>query len=169
MFIDFMKENYRGLLLNESFWEKYPNKQHVELGKSEYQFLENGKYNEKYFDNVDQQVKEIIQQIFENSDKVTLVINKYIIPYHSKQDKVVKKLIKNPKRCCYEGRHFILKFGEEQMVVNQVVLKTTKEQVKWNYLVQAMLNEDFSDRKPRFKDKYSLCYPDIYLVNEKKD
>jgi hypothetical protein len=48
----------------------------------------------------------------------------------------------------------------------QIIIKIKKYQIKWETLLKSIINQDFPDRKPRFKTNDSYAYPEIYLVNQ---
>lgn len=166
MFKAFMKEYYQNATLDFHFWSKAKYKIHVDLAKGEYQFLPDSEnYNEKRFTMAYHQINDLLSEFFEKRSEVLIVVNKYMNQRKHNKDIVLHKIIKRfSNSSLIDGSRFYL--SEDKLWVNQLVLQTEWKNVKQCFLIQALINEDFPDRRPRFSTSSSF-YPDIYLLNVK--
>lgn len=168
MLHEFMETYYPSVHLDLRLWEKWPYKEHRDLAKEEYQFLENGEYNEVRFSQAYEEIMGVLHELFETNQQLLLVVNKYLLPGKTSTDKVLKGIIKDPKRAIFEGNRFLVVLEEEEWLIDQVAVTTKRKNIQWQKLLFSLLNQDFPDRKPRFKTKCSYDYPDVYFLDPVK-
>lgn len=72
-----MDDHYKGLSVTPDIYQSVDLGIHMELGKSIYQFKEDGTLNRKRFCEVYRQVAEIFPLLFKRTDDVFVVVNSY--------------------------------------------------------------------------------------------
>lgn len=159
-----MQHFYPGLVLDPQMWKKGPIYDYVELAKGEYQFLENDEYNEKMFSLAKAESARVLKQLFGKSEAVVIVIDTGSQTENGKRHGFVRKIIKQRKSASFNGRKSEYHQGEGE----QLIITTTSYHIRWGKLIDCLLNQDFIDREPRFKNTKDGGYPIVYLIHPKK-
>lgn len=135
----------------------------IELAKGSYQFLESSnEYNESYFSQVYEELERVISNNFYDEQEFYLVINKFL-KRNSGKDIILPKILRSRKGLTISGKYLD---KTEEKAKQQLVISIKKEQIKWENLLKSIINQDFPDRKPRFKTTESYAYPEVYFVNQ---
>jgi hypothetical protein len=133
----------------------------IAFAEDSYQFLEDSdEYNEAYFLQVYQELENVVIENFNNDQEIYLIINKQLKRNNGK-DLILPKVLYSRKGLNISGK-YLAKTDAKQ----QIIIKIIKYQIKWETLLKSIINQDFPDRKPRFKTNDSYAYPEIYLVNQ---
>ncbi len=133
----------------------------IAFAEDSYQFLEDSdEYNEAYFLQVYQELENVVIENFNNDQEIYLIINKQLKRNNGK-DLILPKVLYSRKGLNISGK-YLAKTDAKQ----QIIIKIKKYQIKWETLLKSIINQDFPDRKPRFKTNDSYAYPEIYLVNQ---
>ncbi|MFI3804982.1 DUF3885 domain-containing protein [Vagococcus fluvialis] len=135
----------------------------VALAEDSYQFLEDtDEYNEAYFLQVYQELENVVIENFNDEQELYLIVNK-LLKINNGKDLILPKVLYSRKRLNISGKYLA-----KTDVKQQIIIKIKKNQIKWETLLKSIINQDFPDRKPRFKTNESYAYPEVYLVNQEK-
>ncbi|WP_107926149.1 DUF3885 domain-containing protein [Lysinibacillus parviboronicapiens] len=162
-----MDDHYKGLSVTPDIYQSVDLGIHMELGKSIYQFKEDGTLNRKRFCEVYRQVAEIFPLLFKRTDDVFVVVNSY----PSESNNIVypnffQRYVKAQQRKYSLRMHeFFWQFDEEAVVVQQMELLCKVSELKLAYLLKTIIHKDFESLYPRLRKKYCLYAPDIFFVN----
>lgn len=133
----------------------------IALVEDSYQFLEDtDEYNEAYFLQVYQELENVAIENFSGDQEFYLIINK-LLKRNNGKDLILPKILYSRKGLNISGKYLA-----KTDVKQQIIIKIKKNQIKWETLLKSIINQDFPDRKPRFKTNDSYVYPEIYLVNQ---
>lgn len=164
---EFMNKYYNGHFLTPGFYHKCELGIHLELGRGLYQFDEKWRLNMEMFRKVYREVREIIPMLFEKSDHILVVVNSY--PHDTK--KVVypnffKRYVKDQKlKYSLKYHEFQWQFDEDLILVQQMILRCKLSDLKLEFLLKALIHQDFHSLQPRLRDKNSIFAPDVFLIN----
>lgn len=164
---EFMKKHYNDLSLTPDFYHQWKVGIHVELGNDIYQMDDNEQINMKRFNTVYKQVSDIVPLIFKKTDDVLVVVNSY--PHET--NKVVypnffKRYVKDQTtKYSLRLHEFQWQFDEDFLFVQQMTFSCKVSDLKIQYLLKALIHEDFYSLQPRLRKKHCLYAPDVFLVN----
>lgn len=156
-----MQDFYGGLALEPQMWKNDPLFELFDLAKDQYQFLENGEYNETMFSSARKEVSVVINQLFPGSQEVIIVIDTASQTVNGKHHGFVRKIIKQRKSVVFSSLQSDYHKGEGE----QLILTTSSQNIAWSKLIVCLLNQDFPNRRPRFKTTKEADYPSIYLIH----
>ncbi|PAE06371.1 hypothetical protein CHI12_16760 [Terribacillus saccharophilus] len=155
----YLETNFKGVNLIDSF-EDYQLKLHLMLEKEQYQLDENEDINLSYFNSVYSNAKQIMNDLISDQDDLTFIIQISKEPFQNyKKLNIISKFITNA-RLTYK-----LKFKEELNEIQRFSLDCKKEDIKIDYIVRSICNQDFPELAPRLKE-YQGSVPEIFILNK---
>lgn len=154
-----MSKHYQGLQFAPSMWEKWSFFEQRELAKGQYQFLENGQYNEEMFGQAKKEISSLINHLFSKKEELTIVINTY--PRKQVHRPFTQKIVKQKHLVSFSGQ-LIPPLNSEG--VEQLILTTHFQNIRWETFIDCLLHQDFPDRMPRFSTFKGDSYPEVYFI-----
>jgi len=165
---DYLANNFPENILSGSLNIDWLAKLHFDLAKGIYQFNADGTYNEEMFQVARQQAMDVINEMIDEKDDLFLVANIYWQRRYEKT-RILTHYFTN-KRVVYKATsERFPSFSEDEPSFTRISVPCRKADLKLTKLVNAICNEDFRNRTPRFTRNSKNKYPEIYLVNRTKD
>ncbi|WP_438313724.1 DUF3885 domain-containing protein [Sporosarcina sp. FA9] len=165
---DYLASNFPVNVLRGSLNIDWPAKLHFELAKGIYQFNADEIYNEEMFLVVSQQAMDVINEMIDEKDELFLVINVFWKSSYEKTG-ILTNYLTNKKVKYKATSERFPSLSEDEPAFTRISVPCRKSDIKLTKLVDAIGNEDFNNRTPRFIRTSKNRYPEVYLVNRTKD
>ena len=172
--MDYLRGKFPTVELIPSIYYQWDIGIHFSLGGEIYQFKDNDDLNLDRFRLVYKQTSTIFNELFEQNDELFFVTNVY---KHKTKEKHTRKLkVYQPFLKCKNSftriqvKTYPYPFEldkAEEFELQQFSLLCKRGDIRVKELLKAASNEDFP-LKPKF-GRYSIDYPDVFLVNITKD
>jgi hypothetical protein len=134
--------------------------------------LQVGKVNsDEYFINVQNRANELFESVFNNNDRIFIVLNEYKWRRKKIRDKnYVYNQIENlhRDRISYRKINNLYIPGDKFDNWNQAIIKTKVGEVNYMNIIAAIGNIDFPQREPRLDKAGFLSNKEIYFINIEK-
>ncbi|MFD1929673.1 hypothetical protein ACFSFY_16660 [Sporosarcina siberiensis] len=165
---DYLANNFPENVLRGSLITDWPAKLHFDLAKGIYQFNADGTYNEEMFQVANQEAMNVINEMIDEEDELFFVINVYWKRSYEKT-RILTNYFTNKQVIFKATSEQFPMLSEDEPAFTRISVPCRKSDIKLKKLVEAIGNEDFNNRTPRFIRTSKNRYPEVYLVNRTKD
>ncbi|QXE02317.1 DUF3885 domain-containing protein [Terribacillus sp. DMT04] len=161
----YLEKNFKGFDITDSFID-YLQTLHIELEDGHYQLDEYEETNPLYFNAVYTSAKQILHDLIGDQDELFFVFQ--TIKERDHRFKRVSLIDKFTNDRVLSSKLKFSKINRDNNEIHQIYISCKKSDLKIEYLIRAICNQDFPNLEPRLKRYYGRA-PEIFIINKTTD